>query len=468
MFRKEEDIIGTIEIAKNELYGIHTARAIENFPITKRKIHPELIKGYGYVKLAAITINDSFGIWNNDKKITAIKEACDELINGQLDGSIVVDALQGGAGTSTNMNVNEVLANRSLEILGEKKGSYDIICPTDTLNLHQSTNDTYPTALRIGILNLLNKLENKIITLQEGFQYLEREYSDVVKVGRTQMQDAVLTTVGREMGAYAEALSRDRWRVYKCIERIKVVNIGGTAIGTGLGAPRDYIFQMTEKLKELTGLPLARAENLVEATQNTDAFVEVSGILKTFASNLIKIANDLRFLSSGPEAGISEIILPQLQAGSSIMPGKINPVIPEAVIQGAINYIGYDQMVTSASYMGNLELNQFMPLIADSMLNGISTLINITDIFYKKCVKDITINKERCQSYVDSSTAIITALVETLGYEKATEISKISKQQNKTIKEIVLKMEIISKEELDNLVSPEMVTRLGSPRISKK
>ena len=293
------------------LHGAHTERALENFPLAGEPVHGELARAFGTVKLACARTNRALGAWAGDEaKADAIERACRELADGELAAEIVVDRLQGGAGTSTNMNVNEVLANRALQLLGEPPGSYARVSPLDDVNLHQSTNDTYPTALRLAAITLLHRLEEQVVTLQEAFQQKEQAFAHVVKVGRTQYQDAVLTTLGREMGAYAEALNRDRWRIYKCEERLRVVNLGGTAIGTGFAAPRQYIFRVVDTLRELTSIGFARAENLTEATQNADVFVEVSGILKAHAMTLLKICGDLRLLSSGPEAGLGEIRLP--------------------------------------------------------------------------------------------------------------------------------------------------------------
>ncbi len=284
-FRRESDSLGEREVPAGALWGVHTARAIENFPLSGRRVHPELVRAYGAVKLACTLTNRALGFWEADQaKAGAIERACREMAEGLLGEGVVVDALQGGAGTSTNMNVNEVLANRALELVGEPRGTYSRISPLDDLNLHQSTNDTYPTALKLAAVRLLRMLESELVALQEAFQNAEKRFAGVVKVGRTQLQDAVLTTLGREMSAYAEALSRDRWRVYKCEERLRVVNLGGTAIGTGLAAPRQYVFRAAEFLKEVTGIGFARAENLVECTQNADVFVEVSGILKASAA----------------------------------------------------------------------------------------------------------------------------------------------------------------------------------------
>ena len=308
------------------------------------------------------------------------------MAEGLLTEHVVVDLLQGGAGTSSNMNVNEVLANRALEILGEAHGSYGRVSPLDDINLHQSTNDTYPTALKLAAIRRLRVLESKIVSLQEEFQNLEKRFAHVVKVGRTQLQDAVLTTLGREMSAYAEAMNRDRWRIYKCEERLRVINLGGTAIGTGLSAPRDFIFGVTEVLRANTSIGFARAENLIDNTQNADVFVEVSGILKACAASLLKICSDLRLMASGPESGFAEIILPRRQAGSSIMPGKVNPVIPEAASQAAMLVFGLDASLTFACASGNLELNPFLPLVAACLLDSIDLLANASDILCRLCV----------------------------------------------------------------------------------
>lgn len=464
-FRKEDDLLGSKNIELDSLYGIHTLRALENFQLSHRPVHPELIKAYGMVKLACAQTNQALGVWKDEKKAQAIEQACSDLASGALSEFVVVDELQGGAGTSTNMNVNEVIANRALELLGIDKGQYRIVSPLDDVNLHQSTNDTYPTALKLAAIRLINDLEDKVVALQEAFQVKEKAFAHIVKIGRTQLQDAVLTTLGREMSAYADVLSRDRWRIYKCEERLRVVNLGGTAIGTGLGAPRKFIFRATDQLRSLTGIGFARAENLVELTQNADVFVEVSGILKALASSLLKISTDLRLLSSGPQAGFAEIILPERQAGSSIMPGKINPVIPEAVSQAAIMYMGYDQAITLSASLGNLELNQFMPLIAHSLLNGISLLINACKIFKEFCIEGIQANEDNCRNHVLSSTATATALVPVLGYKKTSTIIKLAFEKETTIKDIIIGNGILTEDEFNSLISPESVTRLGSASV---
>ncbi|MCE5340721.1 MAG: aspartate ammonia-lyase [Planctomycetaceae bacterium] len=462
VLRKEKDLLGEMEIPADCLYGIHTARAMENFPLAIRPVHKKLISAFGAVKLACAKTNYELKKLD-DAKYSAMEQACNEMLAGKLDEYIKVDALQGGAGTSTNMNVNEVLANRALIILGKKAGEYDIISPIDDINLHQSTNDTYPTALKVAALWQLAELEQKVVILLETFQQKEKQFAHIVKLGRTQLQDAVLTTLGREMSAYADAIGRDRWRIYKCGERLKVVNLGGTAIGTGLGAPRKFIFRAAEHLKDIAKLPVCRAENLIDATQNTDVFVEVSGILKALASNLLKISNDLRILSSGPDGGIGEIILPARQAGSSIMPGKVNPVIPEAVSQAAIMVMANDVALTQACSAGNLELNQFMPLIADTILTNIQLLTNACDIFAKFCVSGIEANEKRCKQNIETSTAIVTALVEKIGYKTSQEIAAAAKNENKTVRKIVLERNIMSEAEFDALITPQKVAMLGSP-----
>jgi aspartate ammonia-lyase len=461
-FRKETDLLGKKQIPSDVLWGIHTARAVENFPLSGKPVHPELIKAYGEVKLACIQTNIQLGFWKeNPQKAGAIEKACSEMSRGLLSEHIIVDALQGGAGTSTNMNVNEVIANRALQIMGENPGNYELISPLDDVNLHQSTNDTYPTALKVAAIRLLRLLEQSVMELQEAFQQKEKEFAHIVKIGRTQLQDAVLTTLGREMSAYSEAFNRDRWRIYKCEERLRVVNLGGTAIGTGLGAPRQFIFKVVDRLRENTSVGLARSENLVDGTQNTDVFVEVSGILKACASNLYKISNDLRLLSSGPDAGFGEINLPQKQAGSSIMPGKVNPVIPEAVAQTALLVTGNDQTITCACSAGNLELNQMMPLIAYAFLENISLLNNACTIFRKHCISGITANEKVCKKHVDNSTATVTALISKTGYENASRIIKTAATEKITVKKAALKLNLLSNEEYENLISPEAICKLG-------
>ena len=462
--RTEHDALGARHIPEDALYGIQADRARENFPLTGRAVHPELVRAFGAVKLACATTNDALGIWANDRaKADAMLQACREMADGLLSGHVIADQLQGGAGTSTNINVNEVIANRALEILGEPHGAYTRVSPSDDINRHQSTNDTYPTALKLAAIRLLKRLEDKVVALQEAFQVKEREFAHVVKVGRTEMQDAVLTTLGREMSAYAEAFNRDRWRIYKCEERLRVVNLGGTAIGTGIAVPRQYIFRVVDALRELTGIGFARAENLIDATQNADVFVEVSGILKACAVSLLKVCGDLRLMSSGPDAGFGEIRLPERQPGSSIMPGKVNPVIPEAVSQAAMMVLGHDATIALACSQGSLELNPYLPLVAVCLLDSCDLLDRSCDILRRHCVEGIQADEARCRAHVETSTAAATALLPLLGYEGACAVTARAKSEGKSIRDIVLEEKLLTAEQFDELISPEAVCRLGTP-----
>ncbi len=464
--RLERDFLGTIAVPAHALWGAHTARARENFPVTGRPVRRALVHAYGHVKRACLEANAELGALP-DAIVPALRQACDELVSGALDPHLVVDALQGGAGTSTNMNVNEVLANRALQLLGCTPGDYAVISPLDHVNRHQSTNDTFPTALRVAALSELRGLEAALVALIEALQRKETELADVVKVGRTQLQDAALVTLGRTMGAYAEAFGRDRWRVYKCEERLRTVNLGGTAVGTGLGAPRQYIFRVVDHLRELTGFGLARAENLIEATQNADVFVEVSGILKTVAVNSIKVASDLRLLASGPDAGLGEIALPPRQAGSSIMPGKVNPVIPEAVTQAGMHVIAADAAISQAAAHGSLELNPFLPLIAEHLLDQIAVLTAAVTILRQHCVADLVARRERCAGHVNNATATATALVAEIGYERAQELAHAAAASGRPLRVVAVESGALTEERFDALVTPEAVNRLGSPGFTR-
>jgi aspartate ammonia-lyase len=461
--RREEDLLGLVDVPCAALHGVHTVRAVANFPLSGVRVHSSLIHAYGFVKLAAAQTHRALGMWADDPaKADAIEMACTEMARGHLDAHIIVDALQGGAGTSTNMNVNEVLANRALQHCGDQPGNYDRISPLDDINLHQSTNDTYPTALKLAAIMQIRRLDESLAMLVEAFQGKEKEFAGVLKIGRTQLQDAVPVTLGREMAAYAAAFGRDRWRLSKCEERLRVINLGGTAIGTGLAAPRTYIFRVTETLRSMTGIGFARAEDMVENTQNADVFVEVSGLLKTCATNLIKCATDLRLMSSGPDAGFGEIALPEMQSGSSIMPGKVNPVIPEAVTQAAMRVVGYDLQIGMAAAAGNFELNAFMPLIADSLLGSIDLLSHASDILRDKCVKGLRAHEAKCRASMEGSTALVTALVSILGYDKASVVAKKARIEGKTIRQIVCDERLMTGEAFDALITPEMLLRLGS------
>ncbi|OGI01602.1 MAG: aspartate ammonia-lyase [Candidatus Melainabacteria bacterium GWF2_37_15] len=458
-YRQETDFLGTVEIPQDAYWGIHTYRAKNNFNISGYEINPEFIKAFGLVKLACAQTINELGLWEKEKADAIIK-ACEELSEGTLNSHIIVDPFQGGAGTSLNMNVNEVIANRAAEIYGQK------IDPIEDVNLFQSTNDVYPTALKIASIFLLRKLEKQVTALQESFQEKEKEFADIVKVGRTQLMDAVLITLGREFSAYAEAISRDRWRIYKCEERLRVVNIGGTAIGTGLCAPRKFIFNVIEKLRNLTGIGLARAENLVENTQNLDVFSEVSGILKAHATNLIKISNDLRLMNSGPAAGLGEIILPSVQVGSSIMPGKVNPVIPELSAQVGIKVLGNDVIIDQCVAGGQLELNHNIPLLAFTFLESLELLINTNKTLKERCIDGIKPNTKNIKKHVENSLATLTALVPELGYNKISQIAKELTTSELTVKEYLIKNNYITEEKFNELTSPEAVLALGHTDIN--
>jgi aspartate ammonia-lyase len=477
-YRIEKDSLGEVKVPAAAYWGSQAERSRGLFQISGLTEHPRFIDAFILIKKAAAQANTDLGLLDTEIG-KAIVQAADDILSQSpfcyqgitnhtqhitnLRSQFPVDVFHMGAGTSFNMNVNEVLANRALQLLGRPPGDYEAVSPLGDINLHQSTNDTYPTALRVAAIWSLRKLETNVAALVEAFQRKEKEFAHVVKIGRTEMQDAVLTTLGREMGAYAEAFSRDRWRVYKCEERLRVVNLGGTAIGTGLSAPRKYIFRVTDKLREITGLGLARAENLVEATQNTDVFVEVSGFLKTCASNIFKVSNDLRLLSSGPDSGFGEIRLPARQAGSTIMPGKVNPVIPEAAAQAAMAIMAYDQLIANACSSGNLELNQYMPIIADAILVSVELLKNTCDVFRRHCVEGIEADEARCRRNVENSTASVTALVETIGYEAAQEVTVAARKEGKSVRRIVIERGLLTGEQFDEIISPENVTRLGSP-----
>jgi aspartate ammonia-lyase len=465
--RKEKDMLGEALVPVDAYYGIHTKRALENFNITGRYIHPELIKALVTVKKAAAITNEEVGLLDNSIS-NAIIRACDEILSGSLMDQFVVDPLQGGAGTSANMNVNEVVANRAIELLGGKKGDYSLVDPLDHVNMSQSTNDVFPTAVRIAAIKMLKPVSQLFAELQTALQVKEEEFSAILKVGRTQLQDAVPIMLGQEFGAWAQAISRDRWRIYKVEERLRQVNIGGTAVGTGINADRKYIFLMIEKLRALTGIGLARAEYMMDPTQNNDVFVEVSGLLKTSCVNLSKIANDLRLMASGPRAGFGEIKLPAVQAGSSIMPGKVNPVIPEAINQIAFQVMGNDMTVTMAAQSGQLELNAFLPIIAHNLFETLDLLRNGIGIFIKRCIDGITANKERCKEMVKESYVEVPALIRHIGYVEASSLAKKCVEENKNIREMLIENGIIDKDKIDKILNPLELTKPGIPGTGKR
>lgn len=416
-FRVEEDFLGEKEIPEEAYWGIHTQRAVENFPAAGRAVSPALIRALALVKKACCEANIDLG-YLDARKGEAILQACDEIADGRLADQFPLDALQGGAGTSTNMNLNEVIANRASERLGGRRGTESLVHPIEHVNLHQSTNDVYPTAVKIAAIYLLRDLSREIAGVQGAFQKKEREFAEVVKIGRTELQEAVPITLGAEFSAFAEALARDRWRTFKCEERLRVVNIGGTAVGTGLSSPQAFIFLVIEKLRALTNLGLSRGENLLDATANTDPFVEVSAILKAHASSWMKIGNDLRLLHF-----LGEIRVPRLQPGSSIMPGKVNPVLLEAVIQAGIKVLANDLIVAETCSRSTFQINEFLPLLAHALLESLDLLVGINSRLAGH-IEAITADAAACRAYFDRSLTLITAFLPTIGYDRANELLK--------------------------------------------
>lgn len=463
--RIEKDIFGIVELPDNTLYGIHTFRAIKNFPASGEKINPYLIKAYFQVKLASAETNYKIGILEQSK-YKLITDAIDKLISESddaIDGKsfsiyekIIVDPLQGGAGTSLNMNINEVIANTAIALGGKSYGDYDFIHPIDHVNLSQSTNDTFPTALRIASIVLLRELTSAFANLQTELQKKENEFSGVIKLARTQLQDAVPITLGQEFSAYAQAIARDRWRLYNGEERLRAVNLGGTAVGNSINANKDYVLKVNSELKKITGLPLAKAEDLIDATQNLDVFVEVHGLVKAGATSVIKICNDIRFLSSGPSGGIGEIILPEKQAGSSIMPGKVNPVIPEHTIQVAELVKGHDAVITNLIGSGNLELNAFLPAISHLFLKSLMLLRDALNNLSENCIKGIKANPDRCRDNLLRSSAIAATLINDFGYEKISELVKEAYYKKVSFISLLKEKNITDEKKLNEIISREI------------
>lgn len=458
--RIEKDALGEMTIPHEAYYGLQARRARENFAVSGMTVHPALIQALALVKQAAALTNIELGLLD-DRRGTAIVQAAAELAAGRWRDQIIVDALQGGAGTSTNMNVNEVLANRTIELLDGEKGNYAVVHPLDHVNLGQSTNDVYPTALRVAAIGLVRELAAVLAELQAALQAKEREFAAVLKIGRTELQEAVPITLGQEFGAWAEAIARDWWRLYKAEERLRQVNLGGTAVGTGLNASPRYTHRVIELLRELTGFGLARAENPFEATQNADIFVEVSGFLKAAAVNLAKISGDLRLLASGPRAGLGEIRLPAVQAGSSMMPGKINPVVPEMVTQAAYQTMANDLAINLAAAAGQLELNAFLPLIAHNLLQSLTILTAAVKILADKCVRGIQADTARCRQLLEASQGVITAFVPYLGHEQAAEIIGRAVRTGQPVTEVLITEGLFTREEVAVILQPEELTTPG-------
>ena len=459
-YRVEKDSIGTKDVPEGVYYGVQSLRAAENFHITGLNMHPEIINSLAYIKKAAAITNCEVGIL--DKKVAkAIVQACDEILDGKFHDDFIVDPIQGGAGTSLNMNANEVIANRAIEILGGQKGDYSIVNPNDHVNCSQSTNDVIPTAGKMTSLRLLKPLKKELRRLYDALCKKAEEFDHVIKMGRTQMQDAVPIRLGQEFKAYSVAIMRDINRMDKAMDEMRTLNMGGTAVGTGLNADEAYLKRIVPNLVEISGMEFVQAFDLIDATQNLDAFVAVSGAIKACAVTLSKIANDLRLMSSGPRAGFHEINLPAKQNGSSIMPGKVNPVIPEVVNQVAFNIIGNDVTITMAAEAGQLELNAFEPIVFYCMFQSIDTLAYAVQTFVDNCVSGITANETRCRYLVENSVGIITAICPHVGYQKAADIAKQAIKTGESVRDLILKEKLMTEEELNCILDPVNMTEPG-------
>lgn len=463
--RIEHDLLGEREVPADRYFGIQTLRALENYDMTGIPIshYPRLIHSLAFIKKAAALTNAELGLLE-PRIAEAIERACDLLIDGHHHSEFVVDVIQGGAGTSTNMNANEVIANLALEQLGYEKGRYDIVHPLNHVNMSQSTNDVYPTALRLTLSKKMDGLLEQMEGLRKAFAAKRQEFADVIKMGRTQLQDAVPMTLGQEFGAWAVMVGEDMARVREAQQLIHEINMGATAIGTGLNAHPEYAARVTALLAEISGVPVRQSHDLVEATQDSGAYVQLSGVLKRVAVKLSKICNDLRLLASGPRAGLFEINLPPMAPGSSIMPGKVNPIIPEVVNQVAFEVIGNDLTVTMAAEAGQLELNVMEPIIAYNLFTSLDLLRRACRTLTERCIVGITANREICRRMVERSIGLVTALNPYIGYEKSSEIAELALRTGGSVYEIVLEKGYLSKDELDEILSPENMTR---PRFVK-
>jgi aspartate ammonia-lyase len=463
--RREHDLLGEDDVPADAYWGIHTKRAVENFPITGVPIghFPELIQALAMVKKGAARANRKLGFLARDKA-DAIEKACDAITGGRFADQFVVDAIQGGAGTSTNMNANEVIANVALEMMGRNKGDYEALHPNNDVNMSQSTNDAYPTAVRLAILLATPRLIDALDELSYALKDKAVEFGDVLKMGRTQLQDAVPMTLGQEFDAFYATVKEDIARLHELSHFFHEVNLGATAIGTGINADPRYASLAVEELSQVSGQEMVLATNLIEATSDMGAFVLFSGLLKRIAVKLSKICNDLRLLSSGPRTGLGEIHLPAVQAGSSIMPGKVNPVIPEVVNQVAFMVIGNDLTVTLASEGGQMQLNAFEPTIAFCILQSMRGLTAALDTLTVRCIRGITANRERCRALALNSIGIITALNPILGYEVCSRVAKTALETGRGVVDIVLEERLLSEEQVATLLKPENMTQPGRAR----
>lgn len=459
-FRTEHDFLGNKEVPADAYYGVQTLRAIENFPITGDKLHPTLIKCCGIVKKACALANGDIGVM--DRKIAdAIAKASDDVISGKLNDSFMVDPIQGGAGTSINMNTNEVIANRALEILGEKKGNYKVVSPNTHVNMAQSTNDAFPTAAHLTLAMMLDELLEVMKAMREMMLKKSKEFDGMIKMGRTHLQDAVPIRLGQEFAAHAAVVGRDMERIARTKEHLYSVNIGGSAVGTGLNADPEYIKIAIKYLAEFSGLPIKGAEDMIDGTQNCDAYTEVSAALKVCMVNMSKICNDLRLMASGPCCGLFELNLPPRQPGSSIMPGKVNPVMAEVVNQVAFQVIGNDIAVTMGVEAGQFELNVMEPIFVYNDIKSIQYMTNVFKVFTKYLLTDLTANPDRMSAYVENSVGVITAINPHVGYETAAELAREAYQTKKPIRELILRDNILTKEEVDVILDPMSMTSPG-------
>jgi aspartate ammonia-lyase len=458
--RIEKDSLGSKEVPDSVLYGIQTLRAVENFPITGVPIHPQLVIALAHVKKAAARANAELKRLPHQIAQTIV-QAAEEVCNGQWADQFIVDSIQGGAGTSMNMNMNEVLANRALDIMGYPKGDYFHCSPNNHVNMSQSTNDAIPTALRIAAYSLAEKLLGTMREVQQEFAHKQLQFNDVIKMGRTHLQDAVPIRMGQEFGAYAKVLERDIGRITRATEGLLSVNMGATAVGTGLNATLEYIHLVVKHLADDLRIPIRTAEDLVDATQNTDAYTELSASLKVCAVNLSKICNDIRLMASGPMVGLNELLLPPRQPGSSIMPGKVNPVMAEVVNQVAFQVMGNDHTICMASEAGQFELNVMGPVIAFNLLQSLQIMQRALDVFNRFALEGMEANRIRCQAYVDQSFGIVTALNPHLGYDVAAQLVKEAMATGMTIKELILERSLLTKAEMDEILDPVQMTTPG-------
>lgn len=458
--RKEHDFLGTMNVPDDVYYGVQTMRAVKNFHITGERLDPDFIKALATVKKAAALANMETGRLNAIVG-KALTRAADEIIDGQWLDQFPVDPIQGGAGTSINMNMNEVLCNRALEILGKPKGRYDIISPNNHANMAQSTNDVFPTGIKVCLAAKGKALSSTLRTLEFWLDEKTDEFRNVLKMGRTHLQDAVPITLGQEMAAYASAVRRARRRIETSLDDVHVVNMGGTAVGTGLNAEPEYSKLAAAKLSELTGEMFVTARNMVDATNNTDVFADVSGSMKSAALVLIKMANDIRLMASGPRCGLHELNVPPRQPGSSIMPGKVNPVIAEVLDQTCYQVIGNDMAITLGVENGQFELNVMEPVMAFNLFHSMDYLTNAVQTFVDYLLKDLQANTEGCRHWVDRSVGVITALLPHIGYEEAAMLAKEAYSTGRPVRDIILAHGTLTKEQLDVILSPQEMTKPG-------